>query len=236
MFDSLRLPPIYRLVAVGRTKSAAAEACRLAKRGADPATLVCARRRDLLDCAIVLHPERTLAESRLVIYVAGLGLGDALGVVVPPGVDVTYRWPNAIEANLGTVARLVAPPDARAGDVPDWLVLRAEAALGPKADSPPPAGFETTLAAEGAPVAPDALLDAYARHFLAWLNRWLGDGFAPIRAMWLRHSAVHGETVRLAVGGRGLRGVFRDIADDGALLLEGPKSTRRVALERVLGG
>jgi biotin-(acetyl-CoA carboxylase) ligase len=238
MDENLRLPPIFHLVAIGR-KNAAAEACRLAKRGADPATLVWARREDFLDCAVVLSPETPLAEARLVLYAGMLGLGDALGALVPAGTDVTYRWPNVLEVNLAAGARLslAAPPQARADETPAWLVLRAEAALGLGPDSKPPAGFGTTLRAEGcAGFGAADLLGAYSRHLLTWINRWMADGFDPVRAMWLRHAPAHGETLSVTVGGRALRGVFDGIGDDGAMLLRGPKTVRRVALDRALAG
>jgi len=60
-----------------------------------------------------------------VMYVAMLGLGDALGAEVPAGIDMTFRWPNLIEANLGAVARLglVIPDDAASDSVPEWMVV-----------------------------------------------------------------------------------------------------------------
>ncbi len=232
MIESARLPPIYRLIPVGPTENILERAKTMAAMGGDPASLLCADRTDILDCAILLHPDAELDVSQLVLYVGMLGLGDALGSVVPAGIDVTYRWPNVIEANAAIAARvgLSVPAEAGYGEIPPWLVLRATAAISRrKADG---LTFETTLAEEGAvEVTVSELLESFSRHFLTWLGRWQDDGFAPVRAMWLRHAPSHGERIALMVGDRQEQGQFEDIADDGALLLGASKGGRRIALD-----
>lgn len=240
MIESARLPPVYRLIALPPGRDPEAHARTLAADGAAPGTLVCADRADRLDCSVLLEPGMALREARLVVYVGMLGLGDALGAVVPPGIDVTYRWPNVIEANVGPVARidLHAPRARSAAAVPPWMTLRAVVALSTAIDADPAsASFETTIADEGGPeVTAVALLESFARHLLAWMNRWEQDGFGPVRAMWLRHAPSHGETVQLLTGKRRSRGTFRDIGDDGAMILEGPRSTRSIPLATMLTG
>jgi len=68
------------------------------------------------------------------------------------------------------------------------------------------------------------------------MNRWEEEGFAPVRARWLDHAPSRGEQVELVIGKRRSRGLFRDIADDGALVLEGKRSTRAVPLAAMLNG
>jgi len=177
-----------------------------------------------------------LAEARLVVYVAMLGLGDALGSVVPAGMDITFRWPNVIEANMAPVARigLFAPSGIDSGTVADWLLLHAVAAIS-VADSAS-MNFETTLVAEGAAELEAAkLLESFARHFLTWMNRWEHDGFEPVRAMWLRHAPSHGQDVNVVIGNRGRQGVFKSIDDDGAMIMAGPKRSSRIALSSMVG-
>jgi biotin-(acetyl-CoA carboxylase) ligase len=52
--------------------------------------------------------------------------------------------------------------------------------------------------------------------------------------MWLRHAPSHGEEVRVALGDKAVRGVFRDIDGDGALVVERKGRTSRVALADAL--
>jgi len=238
MIETARLPPIYIFMPLAADDDPLARACALAAGGSDPATILCADRPDLFDCAVILQPDTALGVSRLVLYVGMLGLGDALGSVVPAGVDVTYRWPNRIDANIGAVGRirLCAPEGATDSEIPAWLVLHAAVAISGKGeDRSGGFAFGTTLADEGAvEVTTGALLESFSRHFLAWLGRWQDDGFPPIRAMWLRHAASHGQNIEIRVGRRRERGLFRDIDDRGALLLDKGRTTRRISLDAVL--
>jgi BirA family biotin operon repressor/biotin-[acetyl-CoA-carboxylase] ligase len=206
---------------------------RLFAAGADPATVVRLDRDDRLDCAVLLAPEHPLRRARLIVYAGALGLGDGLGAVMPPGVDVTFRWPATVLANLGAVGRigLVLPDDTDEDSVPRWMALRLTVAVASPADQ-----FETTLHDEGcAGLAAAHVLESFARHFLSWVNRWMDDGFEPVRAMWLRHAPDHGKRFALRLGRRKTEGNFSGIDDNGALILEAGDAIRRIDLRVALG-
>jgi hypothetical protein len=236
MFNNCRLPPLYHLFPVAATADLMGEASRSAGAGADPLTVFCAERDDALDCAVILHPDIALDKTRLIIYVAALGLGDGLGAVVPAGLDVTYRWPNIVEANLGAAGRvsLAVAEGTRPNVVPDWLVLCAEALIESGGGMK---GWvaQTALRDEGdAETTTAILLESFARHLLTWINRWQDDGFDPVRAMWLRHAPSHEEEVKITTGGEVLSGKFHDIADDGAMMF-GETAGKRQQLPLIQG-
>jgi len=229
MNDNLSLPPIYRPVPVAAGEDAMDHAAALAAAGHDPATLVWAEREDRLDCAIVLAPTEPLAEAARVLFCGALGIGDALAALLPPGVDADFIWPGEVRVNerRAAWAQLRVPAGTGAGDVPDWLVLGAVVRVtgGPTAqsedgldDAP-----ETTLHFEDCfEIGVPDLLESYSRHFLAWLNRWLDDGFEPLRLAWA-HRAYSGETP--AAGGS-----FETLTDRGALRITVDGAARELAL------
>lgn len=237
MYRDCKLPPPYRLTALGPDADVADEALRLAAAGADPATILCAERDDWFDCAVILEPGMALARARLVLYVAALGLGDAIGAVVPAGIDLTYAWPNRIEANIGEVAdiRLLLPESANPENV-ERMAVGVKVAVGARDGEGLHHGFpETSLIDEGcAEVTNSMLLEAFARHFLVWVNRWQDDGFDHVRKMWLRHSRAHEETVTIATGDGDLTGVFETIDDDGAMVLRQDGKLRHIELDAAL--
>ena len=215
-----RLPPAYRLVAADAGDDTLARACAAAATGAEPGTLVWAPRRDRLDCAIVLSPDRSLVLTRPVLLVGMLGLAGALGGLGPPQTRVTFGWPDRVEVNGAAVGgtRFAAPPPAAGAgnDVPAWAVIGAAIdVLGdPDDDAPGRHPDRTTLREEGFDeLDTGLLLESFSRHLLSWVGRWQEDGFVPVREAWLRHfTAEEGRMV--------------DLGEEGVLTLTGPDGTQ----------
>jgi BirA family biotin operon repressor/biotin-[acetyl-CoA-carboxylase] ligase len=62
------------------------------------------------------------------------------------------------------------------------------------------------------------------------VNRWLDDGFAPIRQSWLNHAYGLGEAIGVELARERLEGRFKDLDENGTLILELPDgSVRNVA-------
>ena len=94
----------------------------------------------------------------------------------------------------------------------------------------------TSLRYEGCPatVTEVDLLEAFARHLLAWVNTWLDGGFRPVREAWLRHAQGLGEEIEVRLPRETLKGVFEDLDESGTLALRLPDgSLRRVAAGEV---
>ena len=243
---ALRLPPAYRLIELDSVVSTNEEAKRLAVDGAEDGTLVWAREqtggkgrqgrawsspRGNLYLSMILRPECPLKDAAQLGMAAALALGDAIGSVAPPLVEVTYKWPNDVLANGRKVAGILLEAQGGEGGGVDWLVLGLGANIKtfPK-DSETPA---TGLHFEGCPssVGESDLLQAFARHFLSWVNVWLEDGFEPIRRAWLRHAEGKGEMIRVRLPRETLEGRFQDLDGEGHLLLDqGSGSPRAIAV------
>jgi BirA family biotin operon repressor/biotin-[acetyl-CoA-carboxylase] ligase len=70
-----------------------------------------------------------------------------------------------------------------------------------------------------APPPPEAAYARLATALGAWLALWEKEGFAPLRAAWLRRGPVPGTPLAVAYGDSTRRGTFHDLAPDGALVL-----------------
>ncbi len=233
MTGDLGLPPAYRLVALETVGSTNDEAKRLARAGAEDGTIVWAKAqtegrgrsgrtwRSLpgnLYASLVLRPECTPAEAGQLSFVAALGAGGALASLMPPLVELKYKWPNDLLINGRKVGGILLETESTGRDRLDWVVLGIgiNVANHPD-DTETPA---TSLHAEGdTDITVEATLSAFARYFLNWVNRWLDDGFEPVRQAWRRDAKGIGEPIRVRLPDRELHGTFVDIATDGALLL-----------------
>ncbi|MFQ5958984.1 MAG: biotin--[acetyl-CoA-carboxylase] ligase [Alphaproteobacteria bacterium] len=241
MSDKLRLPPAYRLVAVDEVDSTSDEAKRLAAEGAEDGTLVWAkaqrkgrgrRGRDWasppgnLYLSLVLRPECPPLEAAQLAFVAGLGVAGGLGTLVPPLSEIAFKWPNDVLLNECKVAGILLESSTTAADRLDWLVL----GLGVNVTSAPEeATFPaTSLRAEGCGQVPVVdVLEAFARHFLAWVNRWLDEGFAPVREAWLRSAKGIGEEVTVNLAAESFSGTFAELDETGSLIVELADGSRR---------
>jgi BirA family biotin operon repressor/biotin-[acetyl-CoA-carboxylase] ligase len=231
-----QLPPAYRLVALDTVDSTNSEAWRRAEQGAEDGTLVWAREQTEargrrgrrwvsgsgnLFFSLVLRPECSPHEAAQLGFAAALALGDAIGSVAPPMIEVRYKWPNDVLLNDRKGAGILMESKMR-GDGVEWVILGIGVNLcSHPEDLDPPA---TSLYFEGCPssVAPVDLLESFTRHFMTWVNRWLDDGFAPIRQAWLSHARGLGEAIRVNLPKETLDGRFKDLDADGTLVLEQP--------------
>lgn len=224
LVQDILLPPPFelRMIASGDALAAARDAVAA---GAGAGTLVWAPRPDLFDCAVVLEPETPLVKARPVIHVALVALGDTLAALGPPNKPIAYGWPDRIAVDGGTVGgvRLVAPPDAAADAVPDWLVVGATLRLAFDAQHTPGQDpGRTALHEEGfgdldAPM----LVESFSRHLLYWMDRWESDGFVPVGETWLSRLADR-------PGGDGAKHGLDPVTGD-LLILDGasPRPQRR---------
>jgi BirA family biotin operon repressor/biotin-[acetyl-CoA-carboxylase] ligase len=235
-----QLPPIYRGVGIARGGAFAHALDRVAGGDVEAGTLVWTRRADRLDCAVVLEPDQPLAASLPVVYVALLGLSDALGALGPPNIPVTFGWPDRIEVNgatVGGVRLAVAEARGAADAIPDWMVLGVSVQVHgfPDDDSPGLRADRTALHEEGfGEVEALPLLESFSRHFLAWMNTWQDDGFDQVCAAWVARAADYDGEVALTVAGEELTGIFTGIDGVGGLLLGMRDGVRRVPLEAAL--
>jgi len=180
---TLDLPPPFRLVVLREVGDAFAHAsAHAAELGAG--TLVFVGRFDLAEFAVVLEPDQPLATARLAFYAGMVALGDVLAASAPPEKPITIEWPDSIYVDGGLVGggRLAWPERADEQAAPDWLVFGAairtvsmsgeDAGLHPLATALEEEGFSDAGSTE--------LVEGFARHLMAALDRWQEDGFAAI--------------------------------------------------------
>ena len=239
MREEPRLPSVYRLVIVGGVGEVAEKARHLARGGAEDGTLVWAGspktgadRADFA-CALVLKPECPWQAALQLLYVAMVGMYEALGTVLPPVAALVFEWPGVLVLNGGRLGELRlegAVDTARHDGVVDWLVIGAMVHVAPR--SPEQFVQFTSLYDEGCEhVTTQDLLESFARHILRWANRWLDDGFAPVRTAWLARTAGVGQTVTVPVGGGELTGTFIDVDEEARLVFEVDGKRRTLALD-----
>ena len=238
------LPTAYRLVALERAESTNDTARELAQGGAEDGTLVWAleqtkgrgrQGRDWasppgnLYCSLVLRPDCPLARAPELSFLAALAVGGALGGLVPPLTDLRYKWPNDVLLNERKVSGILLESAAKADGTLDFLVLGVGINI---ASSPKDAAFPASSIREegGEAVEVAEVLESFAKHLMTWVDRWLDEGFTPVREAWLKRAWRLGEELQVGQGDERASGRFRGLGADGTLLLEHADGTmRRIA-------
>jgi BirA family transcriptional regulator, biotin operon repressor / biotin---[acetyl-CoA-carboxylase] ligase len=201
------LPPPYRAERLAAGRSAREAACAAAEAGVAEGVLLWSDRSDRLDMALVLRPDRAQGETLPVIFVAALALADALGAFAPPPAPIGFAWPDGIlidGARAGRVSLRCAPSAPEA--VPRWAVLGCDVALAAGGAEPGRTPDRTSLADEGfEDFSAAALIEGFARHFLARLARWEAEGFGPVAGEWWRRAQIarSGAGVPIGLDGEG---------------------------------
>lgn len=186
--DTPTLPPVFRPRPLSdRDPFDAAVAA--AQAGAEPGTLFWTPRRDRLEMAVVLAPDRPLADTRNATAVTLVALADALEALGPPNLAIAFDPAGRVLVNGTTVGAVTfaAPPGVAEDAVPDWAVVGVRTDVLGDPDDPDPGRHpdRTALREEGfGDLEAPRLLDSVARHLLFWMDLWENDGFGPVRRAW----------------------------------------------------
>ncbi|MDP2410608.1 MAG: biotin--[acetyl-CoA-carboxylase] ligase [Pseudolabrys sp.] len=165
---------------------------------------------------LLTDPSPPASASQLA-FVAALALHDAVAESAPQlGPLLKVKWPNDLLLGGAKVAGILIEGES----TPNFAVcigIGVNCASHPH-ETPYPA---TDLASAGALVSPAQLLAALSIAMQRRLSQWQrGDGFAGIRADWLKRAAGLGEDIRVRLPDQELSGRFRGLDDDGRLLLQ----------------
>ena len=184
---------------------------------------------------LVLPGEGQGRDAALMSFVAALAVRDALSALAGSGDQFRLKWPNDVLAGDGKISGILletagsfllvgigvnlVPPPAEADDPARTKDPREnDGAL-------PPIDFATLT---GMNLAPERFLEVLAPAFELWHGRLNSDGFATVRAEWLKHAVGRGLQVRARTGERDVVGVFETLDADGALILATAGGHRRI--------
>jgi BirA family biotin operon repressor/biotin-[acetyl-CoA-carboxylase] ligase len=165
-------------------------------------------------------------------FVAGLALHDAVAeCAAQTGPLLKVKWPNDLLIGGAKVAGILIEGESAPGFAA-VIGFGVNCAAHPS-DTPYPA---TDLAACGAQVAPQTLLSALAGAMQKRLSQWqAGQGFAAIRADWLKRAAGLGHAIQVRLPDREFSGNFEGLDDDGRLLVRGSAGVTAVTAGEVFG-
>ena len=232
----LEVPDFFRLITLEKVDSTNEEIKRRAELGAADGSMVWAleqtsgrgRRsrewaspRGNLYCSLLLRPSYPASKAMQLGFVTAVVVAELVAETLRDSEPVTCKWPNDVLVNGRKVAGILIESSSAGGTALDWLAIGVgiNVASHPRrAESRYPA---TSLATEGAgEVTLQRLLERYCCHFQRWMGTWNEYGFAAIRHAWLQRAHGLHEPILVRLENETFEGVFTNMDDDGALVLE----------------
>lgn len=160
------------------------------------------------------------AQAALACFSAGLAVIDA---AKSAGVDVSalrLKWPNDVLAGEAKLAGILIETGLASG------VLWVAAGFGVNVATAPQRPDRRTASLAQLPGGESLTAERFLSHldiaFRSRLAHLFVQGFAPTRTDWLAHAAHLGRIIEVSPATGRIQGVMRDLAPDGALVLELP--------------
>ena len=185
-----------------------------------------------LYASLLLSEPSPRAVAPQLSFVAGLALHDAVAECAPQvGPLLKLKWPNDLLLGGAKVAGILIEGESEGGFAV-VIGFGVNCASHPP-DTPYPA---TDLAMAGGSVTPPSLLSALAGAMQTRLTQWqAGQGFASIRADWLKRAAGLGQTIEVRLPDREFSGHFEGLDEAGRLLVRGATGVTTVTAGEVFG-
>jgi BirA family biotin operon repressor/biotin-[acetyl-CoA-carboxylase] ligase len=167
-----------------------------------------------LHLSVVLRPDCPPAAAGQQGIIAALAVADLLAA---HALAPRLKWPNDVLIGDAKIAGVLVETALAHGRIA-WAVagIGLNVATHPEG-LPYPA---TSLAAHGIAAAARALAPPLLDHLAARLSQWRAHGFAPLHQAWRALGPAPGATLTVRLPHGPTHGRFRDLAPDGALLLD----------------
>lgn len=167
--------------------------------------------------SILLRPDCAADRAGQISFIAAVALSAAMDDVTRAGHVKTLKWPNDVLIDGKKCAGILLESDVD----PKGLITSLALGIGVNIMAAPEGRIglrDVAKGAGGVPVHP--FRDLVLSHFAAYYMNWKQAGFADIRARWLAQAHGLGQAVTARLGTQSFEGIFRDLDEGGALLLE----------------
>ena len=150
-------------------------------------------------------------QTPFMAFVVAVSVADALGKT---GCSPQLKWPNDILLNGAKLAGILLE------QVDDKLIVGIGVNCASCPDNLPyPA---THLNGR---IGADQLADLILEQLMYWIGLFETDGFMPIYHKWKNYAVGLGQTITVRLPNETLQGIFKDLSESGALLLQLPDNT-----------
>jgi BirA family biotin operon repressor/biotin-[acetyl-CoA-carboxylase] ligase len=187
-----------------------------------------------LSLSVLLRPKERARDAGQWALLAAVALAETIAGYLPDAGALSLKWPNDVLLGGRKLAGVLvdATLDEQGGLRTAIIGMGVNLAVAPDLPDRP----TTCLAAFVAPPEPEAFAAILLERLAHWRLVRLTEGFAPVRAAWLRHAQAPGSPMSIKIGDEILGGVYAGLGEDGSLLLQAGGRVRAFSTGEVLLG
>jgi len=244
MPEFLNLPPGYKLIALDTVDSTNDELKRRILSGFDDEGLaVWARiqtsgkgrnkRRWVSDIgnmyiSVLFRPNCSLADAAQLGFLPVIAASKTLEYILGQSPNINYKWPNDLLLNKKKIGGTLLEAGFNRQNNRVWIVVGFGLNLQhfPSTTFSPATSIKDEIGVE---LKIEEVVELYLQNLSKLYYDWQNMGFERVRNEWLDHGHVFNQPLRVKLGAENLLGLFRDLDETGALVIETSNGPRRVA-------
>lgn len=179
-------------------------------------------------CSVLFRPTCVIAEAAQISYLPVIAAGEALASLLGDSVSLRYKWPNDLLLNRKKIGGALLESGVGQNGLVPWVVVGCGLNLNhyPTDTRFPATSIQSEL---GTVLEIKNVLDAYLASLARWYACWQDEGFEPVRKAWLASAHTFDEPLIIQTGSENISGPFRDLDENGALVIETGSGFRRIS-------
>ncbi len=162
-----------------------------------------------LYASIIIRDKTDLNQLTQFTFITAIAVGNTL-LSLSTDLDLKYKWPNDVLINNQKVAGILLETRSNA----EWLVIGVGINI---LSSPEYATSLHQVCNLG--ISNLTLLEKLISNFDKVRQKWLLEGFLPIRKMWLERAYMLGNQISVSIGNDLYSGIFSDISPEGKIVI-----------------
>lgn len=163
----------------------------------------------------LLRPSCRADKAAQMAFVAAVALSDAIEAIMEDGHVKTLKWPNDVLIDGKKVSGILLESKLDNHGRVDYLIIGTGVNI-----FTPPEGAASLDQIKKDRIFVNQVRDLYLENLYARYLEWQEEGFAPLRAAWLKQAHGVNEPMRIRLPETTYEGIFRGVDENGVLIAE----------------
>ncbi len=178
--------------------------------------------------SVLFRPNCFLRNAAQLGFFPVIAAFETLEHMIKKSKTLSYKWPNDLLLNSKKVGGTLLEAGTKRKTITEWVVVGFGLNL---EHSPDNVRFPATSIKDelDEDIEIKEIVQLYLRNLANLYVNWQEEGFKPIRKSWLASAYGLNKPLSIMIGTSRISGLFRDLDEDGTLIVETGDGLRRIA-------